>query len=183
MANTKKYVITSLTLGVIAAASAGLIGLANLITKKQIEKNEKERINKGIAAIFGKNATILDDFDIKEYKYTNHAYEIENKDVETDCWAFRTTGSNMYGKISMIVGFMQDEAQEYSFAGLYLVLDEQTYASTLEDEYIKPLNNGDVYLDDVSCGATYGAKLVRDMVYEAKDVANTLIKERGTNNG
>ena len=43
------------------------------------------------------------------------------------------------------------------------------------ENYIDPLNKNPKdpkRLDDVSCGATYGAKLVRDMVTEAKEVVN-----------
>ena len=41
MPNKKHYIITAITLGAIAAASAVLIASANLITKKRIEKNEE----------------------------------------------------------------------------------------------------------------------------------------------
>lgn len=179
MASKKHYIITSLTLGAIAASSAALIGVTNLITKDQIAKNEKNKIKAGICEIFGKSATISSDFALKDYKYSQHAYEVESDDPAKDV-ALRTTGSNMYGKISLIIGFRLGEVEgeeQFAFVGLYVVTDEQTYASTLEENYIGPLNNGEHDLDDVSCGATYGAKLVRDMVNEAKEVANKELKK------
>lgn len=182
MANSKKYIITSLTLGAIAAVSAGLIGLTNLLTNKQIIKNEENKIKAGIAEIFGKNAEVLRQFDINGYKYTNYAYEVTNDEINTCTYALRTTGSNMYGKISLIVG-LKDAGEGFYFQGLYLITNEQTYASTLVDNYIDPLNDGDRELDDVSCGATYGAKLVRDMVNEATEVANKDLKIRLLSNG
>ena len=71
MASKKHYIITSLTFGAIAAGSAALIGVTNLITKDQIAKNEKNKIKAGICEIFGKSATISSDFALKDYKINN----------------------------------------------------------------------------------------------------------------
>ena len=165
----KKYIITSITLGLIAASSGALIGLTNLITKDRIAQNEQNKINAGICEIFGKNATISSESEKTGYKYVTYLYN-----VNEDGLAFKTEGSNTYGKISLLVGFNQNSESEYVFAGLYVVNNEQTYASTLTKNYLDPVNDGSRDLDDVSCGATYGAKLVRDMVNEAKEIANKL---------
>ena len=169
--NAKKYIITAVTLGVIAAASAGLIGLTNLLTAKQIQKNEQNKIKAGIVEIFADDAEILEEKAIsdKSLKYTNYEYTL-NKGV-----AYRTTGSNMYGKISMLVGYMYmirpgDTEGDYLFAGIYLITNEQTYASTLNENYVTPLNNDDIKYDDVKCGATYGATLIRDMIEETNNI-------------
>ncbi len=179
MASKKHYIIVSLTLGIIAAASAGLIGLTNLLTANQIAQNEQNKINAGITALFGEDASIAAENEITGYKYTNYEYQVSSPD-NTEDYALRTTGSNMYGKISLLVGFRYmvgpegsgTPIAEYVFTGLYVITNEQTYASTLEDNYIDPLNDGDVDLDDVSCGATYGATLIRDMVNEAQSVVD-----------
>ena len=71
MANTKRYVITAITLGIIGAASAGIIGVTNLVTREQIKQNEQNKINDGIAEIFGQNSTILNTQSIENEKYTN----------------------------------------------------------------------------------------------------------------
>lgn len=170
MPSKKHYIITSITLGAIAMASAVLIGVTNLATRNQIKKNEQNKINAGISEIFGKSATISKEFAIKKYKYSNYVYQVKQEENDNN-YALRTTGSNMYGKVSLIVGFKYQEA-EYVFSGLYVVSNEQTYASTLVENYIDPLNKNTRDLDDVSCGATYGAKLVRDMVNEAKEAVN-----------
>ena len=169
--NAKKYIITAVTLGVIAAASAGLIGLTNLLTAKQIQKNEQNKIKAGIVEIFADDAEILEEKAIsdKSLKYTNYEYTL-NKGV-----AYRTTGSNMYGKISMLVGYVYmirpgDTEGDYLFAGIYLITNEQTYASTLNENYVTPLNNDDIKYDDVKCGATYGATLIRDMIEETNNI-------------
>ena len=164
----KRYIITSITLGLIAAGSGALIGLTNLVTKDKIAQNEKDRINAGISEIFGNSAVISSENEISGYQYTNYLYHVNESSL-----AFRTEGSNSYGKVSLLVGFNFSD-EEYKFAGLYVVVNEQTYASTLVANYLEPVNGGTRELEDVSCGATYGAKLVRDMVNEAKEVANKL---------
>ena len=177
----KHYIVTSITLGVIGACSAGLIGLANLVTRDKISANEQNKIQVGITSIFGDSASIDNEYELHDNKYTNYVYEIKISDV-VESYAFRTTGSNMYGKISLLVGInktylLSSSNPVFSFVNLYVITNEQTYASTLVDNYIIPLNDGDRSLDDVSCGATYGAKLVRDMVEEAKTVADKVFGE------
>ena len=173
MANTKKYILTSVILGTIAAVAAGLIALTNLVTEKKILQNEQNSIANGIKSIFGDSALVKSEEDLNGHKYTVHLYEVENTNNEFLGYAFRSEGSNMYGKISLISGF---DALTHNFASLYLITNEQSYASTLVENYVTPLNSNSRELEDVSCGATYGAKLVRDMVNEANEVALTLWK-------
>lgn len=165
MASKKHYILTSITLGAIAAASALLIGASNMLTKDKIAQNEQNKIHSGIASIFGDSAEILKENNIENdsYKYVNYCYQISSGEKEVGI-AYRTTGSNMYGKISLLIGYNL----ENEFVSLSIITNEQTYASTLKDNYIDLLNKGERELDDVSCGATYGAKLVRDMIKEAK---------------
>ncbi|MCR4879691.1 MAG: hypothetical protein K5906_01885 [Bacilli bacterium] len=174
MSNKKHYIVTSITLGLIAAASGLLIAGTNLITKDRIAQNEKDKVSNGIKAIFNQNTVKVEEFTLEnaglsgEYKYVNYLYNV-NDSADTNLGvALRTTGSNMYGKISLIVGFT---VSDHAFKNLSVVVNEQTYATTLVDNYINPLNGGTRDLEDVSCGATYGAKLVRDMVKEAKQAA------------
>lgn len=173
MANVKHYVITSITLGSIAAVSALAIGLSNLVTKNKIKENAAKRINASIVELFGEGSSIKEEISTenKGYQYVEKIYAVSNNDSLIG-YGFQTTGSNMYGKISLMVGY----DVSYTFKGIYEIVNEQTYASTLEDNYIIPLNNNTHELDDVSCGATYGATLVRDMVYEAKTALDDLLK-------
>lgn len=168
MANVKHYVLVSITLGAIAAASALLIGATNMLTKENIARNEQNKVSSGIAGIFGESAKISSESSIEkdDYKYVNYVYEISSSDKEIG-YAFKTTGSNMYGKVSLIIGFDIDS----KFVSLSVVTNEQTYASTLVDNYIIPVNEGTRDIYDVNCGATYGAKLVRDMIDEAQQAS------------
>ena len=174
MDNKKKFIITSITLGLIAMTSAVLIGLTNLVTKDRIAQNEKNQINNGITEIFGKNSSISAEYDLDgaglslDYKYVNYLYDVKDENENIVGVAFKTTGSNMYGKISLLVGYTKENLL---FSGVSIIVNEQTYATTLVDNYINPLNEGERDLNDVSCGATYGATLVREMVNEAKEAA------------
>ena len=179
MSDKKHYAITAIVLGSICAVSAGLISLVNLLTYKKIQQNEIDRVNAGIAEIFDGSTKILDDKAKEDaglkndYSYVVRLYTVGNEKDEQIGYAIRATGTNMYGKISLIAGFKEST---HKFAGVKLVVDEQTYASTLEDKYIVSINNGG-NIDEVNCGATYGAKLVRDMINEAEAVAKELWKE------
>ena len=181
MANTKKYVITSITLGIIAAASAGLIGLANLATKDKIAENEMNKIKSGLVEIFGKNATIGESKSVNEIKdkiganrpYLEHYYSLK-EDENTIGYAFRTSGSNEYGKITLIVGFINNS--EATFKGMSVVVNEQTFATTLVENYIDPVNGGKRDISDTSCDATYGATLIKNMINEAQEATKKLVE-------
>lgn len=172
MSNVKKYLLTAVTLGCIAMASGLLIGATNLITKDRIAKNEQLKIEKGVQGIFGESASVKEKNAIDgNYQYVVERYVINESETLVG-YAFRTEGSNSYGKVSLIIGFTSNDC---AFKGLSVIVNEQTYASTLVENYIDPLNAGARDVSDVSCGATYGAKLVRDMVNEAQEVAKTLV--------
>ena len=171
----KHYIMTAITLGAIAACSAGLVAAANLVTRDRISQNEYNKTMLGISEIF-EGAEIEKEYAIENFKYTNYVYELSKDTTGYERYIFKTTGSNSYGKISLLVGFkaaphMYEDIQRFSFTNLYVIANEQSFATTLVDNYIDPLNSGDRDIDDVSCSATYGAKLVRDMVNDAKDAA------------
>ena len=183
----KQYIITAVTLGLIGAVSAGLIGVINLITRDQIAQNEIDRVNKGIKEIYGKSALISKENDISNMDFSealegfksqfkvsfSKSFEVSVDEVLSG-YAVRATGSNSYGKVSLIVGV---DLSTYKFKGLYEIVNEQTYASTLEDKYLYPVNEGEREIDDVQCGATYGAKLVREMILKSELVIKAIYEE------
>ena len=170
MSDKKKYIITSVTLGVIAACSAVLIGVTNLVTRDRIAQNEKNKINAGIVEIFGENASIWSSDVIENHKYVKEGYTVGINGYAS-AFAYRTTGSNAYGKISLIVGFNHD----CTFKGVFIISDEQTYASILEDTYVTGINTTNRDIDNVKCGATRGAELVRDMIKDAQSCVDAII--------
>ena len=173
MSNVKKYILTAVTLGCIAMCAGALIGATNLITKDRIAENEVKRINAGFAEIYGEGATGQEDetFEYNNYTYLKARYEIaDSNGINIGC-AYRTLGSNAYGKISLIVGFINGSGLRYVYCGISVISNEQSFATTLEENYLTPIKNGDREIEDVKCGATYGATLVKDMIEEAKKAA------------
>ena len=173
MSNVKKYVLTGVTLGLIAMASGLLIGATNMITADRIAENEVKKINASFVEIYGEGTTGTENesFDFNNYTYLKAQYEIFNGNGENIGMAYRTLGSNAYGKVSLIVGFVNGSGYRYVYYGISVVINEQSFATTLEDNYLTPLQNGERELEDVKCGATYGATLVKDMIKEAKEAA------------
>ena len=176
MANAKKYILTAITLGLIAASGALLIAGTNMITKNRIAENEQKSINNGITTIYGADFYSENDYDVDNYQYVKHVYVIHNSYVSANIpagYVFRTDGSNNYGKISLIIGF----DRECVYKGLSVIANEQSFASTLKKGYLDEIKDGSQTVDDVSvsCGATYGAKLVRAMVQEAEQAAKDLL--------
>ena len=177
--NIKKYILTSITLGLIAASGALLIAGTNMITKDRIAENEQKSINNGIATIYGAGS-VAEEYSLprgSEYTYITKCYKVRSEEDEDyfEGYAFRTDGSNNYGKISLIIGFGNNK----SYVGLSIIANEQSFASTLKKGYIDLIKDGSQTIDDVSvsCGATYGAKLVRAMVEEAQKATDELLTE------
>ena len=176
----KKYLMTAIILGCIAMSSGLLIGGVHLITKDPIDKNEKNKINNGLSEIFAQKVVIEKQSDVtaeqrkeNELSYVDHVYYINDENSNSIGRAFKTSGSNSYGKITLIIGFDNNAV----YKGLSIIVNEQSFASTLVDEYITPIEEAedkDRAIADVNCGATYGAKLVRDMINNAEDAFNKI---------
>lgn len=177
MSNMKKYLMTAVVLGSIAMASGLLIGATNLVTSGPIAEYEKNQINSGIKAIFSdcENLYYSNDEDVeigKDNPYVTHIYYLYDGTNENDYdnafvgFALKTEGSNSYGKIALIIGF--DASANYE--SISVIKNEQSFASTLNKKYISKVKTKDREIDDVSCGATYGAKLVRDMIKNAQSI-------------
>ena len=185
--DTKKYLITAVTLGLIAAGGALLIAGTNMLTRDSIKANEVKAINSGLASIYEDNSLTTSTDKILEeqksdyvlYDYVINDYYIVKDGAGLDLgYAFKTEGSNAYGKISLIVGFDAN----YVYKGVAVVENGQSFASTLKKKYLDPLVKDHKSVDevDVSCGATYGAKLTRSMIESANSAAEYL---KGANNG
>ena len=172
MSNMKKYLITAMTLGIIAMSAGALIGATNLITKDSIAKNEQEKINKSFRTIFDDDNAYSSKDEDCEIETVKHIYYISALDTPIG-YALRTTDSNSYGKISLIVGF--DKAG--TFKDIYVITNEQT-STDLQDFYIAEINKNHSYIDvSVSCGATFGAKTTRGMIDDAKQVVDSLVEK------
>lgn len=170
----KKYVVTSIVLASIGAVSGGLIALANLATAAKIEQNTIDKTNRGLAEIFA-DSTFKE---IKDERIANPivTYYEALKGEQRQGYVFYTAGSNMYGNISMLVGLVYNSSiSEYESKSISLINNTQTYATEVVENYVVPFNNGEN--PNVKCGATYAAKLIKSMMDEAVNFANTNLKE------
>ncbi len=164
--NMKKYIITSLTLCAIGAAAALVIGGTHLLTKDRIAQNEKEKQKKALKEVFesaDKFSEAANDFVISKHNYLQNYYIAYSEEVELG-YVYLVDGKNAYGEISLMVGITDAGIGQIS-----IITNTQTYGTTLEDNYITPYQNGTSSLDDVSCGATYGAKLIQSMTKQANE--------------
>lgn len=165
--NTKKYVQVASTLGIIGGVAALLIGLTNFLTVDTIKKNEQKKVETGLSSVY-KEATKFEEGD-KPFEGTQYlvSYWKAYKDETELGYVYKTSGKNSYGTVSMLIGVYGAG----SLGTISLLTNTETYAGTLEDNYVTPYNSGDTKdtaIDDVHCGATYGAKLIQAMAKEAK---------------
>lgn len=160
----KKYLKVSLTLGLIAGGSALLIGLTNLVTADRIVQNQIKTENNGLSQVFSQENQEFSEVTLSEdYSYVEKLWSV--KSGETDLgYIYKTAGKNSYGNVTLLLGFDMTK----TFTKMVVLENTETYGTTLEDNYITPVNEKTKDFSEVSCGATYGAKLIRDMVTEAK---------------
>ena len=174
----KKYILTGVILGSVAAVSAGLIAGVNLLTKKRIDQNKVDKFNAGVKQIFkdSKSVEEKENFSKPEFTYVIKSYDVKDKDNALIGYVFETEGANNYGKISLLVGL---DATNCNFVSLYLTKNEQSYATILQDNYVNKVVSGKRDYENVepnTIGATRGAELVRDMVNEAKKAGQKYVK-------
>ena len=154
----------------IASGGALLISLTNVLTGPIIETNRIEREKKGLSKVYGEDATFGEKKELKDDKY---GYLLAYYPVikgEENCRIYSTSGTNAYGTVSLLIGINSD----FSLYNLAVMENTESYASVLNENYLTPLIKASDKEEafeaaSVKCGATYGAKLVRDMVNQAKD--------------
>ena len=153
-----------------AAIGGVSVALVNVLTGPMIESNKREKELKGLRKVFGDDAEIDPNEDKhsiedSDYKYLICYYEVDDGATGR---IYSTSGTNAYGTVSLLVGL----TPEQSLYNVVVMENTESYGQTLTDNYLNPLiksSSKDEDLDNVKCGATYGAKLVRDMVNQAKE--------------
>lgn len=176
MSDAKRYLKVGLTLGAIAGVSALLIGATNAVTAPAIEKNERDRLISALEAPFGKNATVNPDekLDLSNYtlSYVQDAWEAKGNDGNKVGTVYQCEGTNMYGSISLLIGVYPDG----SLTDMTILSNTETYKTTLESKYVRSFNSAETAdkmasLNNVKCGATFGANTINAMVSEARNLA------------
>ena len=165
MSNKNKYLLCALTLCAIGAVSAGLIALTNEITHDIIIENENKMVKKALEEVLPdaeKFSEEKNDFFFFFFYLQKYYIAYGNNDEQLG-YVYLTSGSNQYGQIKMMVSISNNEIGQIS-----IVSNTQSFASTLEEGYIVPYQNGNICIEDVKCGATFGAKLIKEMAEEAR---------------
>lgn len=170
----KKTIKIAAILGSFAAIGALSIALVNSFTDPMIEKHKVEKEKKGLAKVFGSlgecDPEDKENIVSEEKTYLIAYYPVKDAEDESKTIGriYSTRGTNAYGSVALLVGL----TVEQSLYNLVVMENTESYAQTLVDNYLNPLvasSSKDEDLEKVKCGATYGAKLVRDMVNEAKE--------------
>lgn len=163
----KKYLTVSITLGLIAGCSALAIGLTNMITADRIVENNARKEQDGLKEVFQDDTLQVNEdtsFDASVYRYVLKKWNVFDSSNEKFGTIYKTSGRNAYGSITLLLGFDTGN----TFTNMVVLENTESYGSTLEENYIDQVNGGNRDYLDVSCGATYGARTIRDMIDEAK---------------
>ncbi len=171
-----KYLKVSLTLATIASGSALLIGLMNLATVNPINTNKANRIKNGLAELYP-NLTSYSAHDFLEEgeegfeaQYSATAFPciktlyLVDTNASARGYVYSTTGKNSYGQVNLLFSVNEGKVGE-----IFVVTNTETYGQTLEENYVDLYNYGllENGLADVKCGATFGAKTVKQQCDEA----------------
>ena len=160
----KQYLKVALVLTLIASICAVLIALLNTVTAPIIEKNAYEKEQNTLSVMFD-NAVFT------ETEYSSDYPEIEKKFIAKDKnsedvlgYVYIVSGKNAYGMVRLMVAVKDQKVIKVE------VMDNtesfKKTVNTFINEKVKAnnLSSDDVEGLDVKCGATYGAKLVQNLV-------------------
>ena len=160
----KRAFLSGAVLGLLSGAMAILIVGADFLTRDTIARNAKEKERQGLVAIFGADAEYGEAMKIEGSKYIQKYWTVTLHEVELGR-VYRGTGRNGYGEVSLLYGI-----DKMNGLGRVVTLaNTESYGTVLKENYLDPLNAGsdkDAALNEVTCGATYGAKLCRDIILE-----------------
>lgn len=182
----KKILKVSLVLGSISAVSAGVIGLANAVTAPKIKENASKKEMDALPMIYGGEVkdyseVTYDSADAQgnaikvsvneKYKvtYTQKQWVFNGEGAANGSFVFKCYGKNGYGDVTMVIGITKAGA----LCTIYMIEDTESYKNILEPNYVDVYNRGcdkEADIENVKCGATYGATMIRDMAREAQSV-------------
>lgn len=159
---TKKVIACGLVLFAIAGISSCLVSVVNHFTSNVISKNANEKENASLREIYPTG-------DISSPVEVNGEH-VEKYWIVTNQSSgriYKCSGKNAYGSITLLVGI----SSSYSLGRMSFLELNQSYAQTLKDNYIANYASSEdkeAALNNVNCGATFGAKLIKSLVEEAK---------------
>lgn len=185
----KHYFAVGGILCAIGGVSALLIGLTNMLTSKSIEKHQLQKEQAALKEVFinddgevpidllFEDKTEINNEDEKFNKllcYWNVKSSEEKDGVDTKYgYVFKSEGAdkNNYGSITMLVAIDND----FKIGKISIIKNTESYATTVQKDYVDPYNKGDITLNDVTCGATYGATVIKEMAESASLYAKEVL--------
>ena len=162
-----KYLKTALVLTIISGICAALIAGVNHFTSQEIAANEfekKEAIYQEIFPEYDSKASGLPITEGFDSNYIVEKVEAKNSDKKLIGYVYTVSGSNAYGVIELLVGINVDgelESVQFLTNGQSFNVQTETHVN---GSYTSGLTSSDVNNIDVNCGATYAAKLVKELV-------------------
>ena len=186
-----KYLKISSILGAIALVCALILAAMNMLTSPVVAKNSEETELSTIVSIF--SAYNKDKSEVVAGPYSSDY--IESKTIAKDSNGntlgiiYVVNGKNAYGNIKLMVAIKDNKVYQVEF-----LENGQSFASTVDkhvhanypssekksvdvgftsdaQKFEGTLDEDDVANIDVACGATYGAKLVKELVNQALEDA------------
>lgn len=168
----KQYLKVALVLMLITSICAVLIALLNTVTAPIIEKNAYEKEQSTLSVMYD-NAVFTETEYNEDYKEIEKKFIAKEKNSENVLgYIYIVSGKNAYGMIRLMVRLENGVATKVE------VMDNTESFKKKVNDFINgsvktnDLTIGDVNALDVKCGATYGAKLVQELL-------NVVIKEGG----
>lgn len=180
----KKYLTVAGILGLICLICAGLIAVMNMVTSPIKASNEEATKKDTYSKIFedyNSKSNSITDFEDSCIEEKFEAFDAAGNSIG---YIYTVKGSNAYGTIELMVGIKNNQVVDVEF-----LKNTESFASTVKShvkanypsskENVVEVNiygakeEADVSaldsLDniDVKCGATYGAKLVKELVNAA----------------
>lgn len=178
----KHAIKVSLILAAMAAVPALALAGLNLLTQPVIDANEVAKQEKALKSVFlGYENPIVSMNEKKEVQQgmVEAYWPVDPEgDGSLNGRAYLVSGRNGYGDVSLMIGLRNDQGS-FPLCGLNILSNTETYGPVLEEEYLSKIQawigkaaSGEASQDQVTafvhdgvvCGATYGAKLCRDMI-------------------
>ncbi len=176
----KKWTLTALVLTLISGICACLIACVNMLTSPIINENNEIKKEKLCQEIFvnydsNKSTVISDNFKDSSISEVILASDEGGTFIG---YIYTVAGSNAYGEIKLLLGVTSD----YKLSGVRFITNGQSFSSEadshLNNSYKEnmtenDIDNIDLSNSDVTAGATYASKLIRDLVKSAFSDAKT----------
>ena len=158
----------------IAGCSALLLTALNLVTAPIIQQHLDDKQNAGYKQVFsdwaanGEAIAIEDNPNLAEYHI---AYSDTAKTQQIGfIYTTKSLAVKSYGNLKAMIGISGDTDSPV-LGKVYMLENSLSYKSALETGYIEKYNQNpsDATLNNVKCGATYGAETLQSMINAARD--------------